>query len=77
MPRAEFHLMQAELSEDRATMRYSCPICDRCVEDGPEGLTILHRGDPAALHRGGTLRGFEYAVEQAVAQAPAAAPRLH
>lgn len=64
MPRLEFHVMQAVLSEDRATTRYNCPVCDRCVENGPDGITIVHRGNQNAVHRGGSLLGIEHAVEQ-------------
>jgi hypothetical protein len=73
MSRPEFHLMQPVLNEDRATMRYSCPICDRCVEDGPEGITIVHKGDQSAVHRGGSLRSIDHSMEQ-VSQP---VPRLH
>jgi hypothetical protein len=57
------HLMDTELIEDRATVRYSCPVCERCVEDGPEGLVVLHRGDAAASHRGGRLSEVHQEVE--------------
>lgn len=65
MRQPEVHPMRAELSDDRATMRYSCPICERCVEDRPEGLVVVHTGDPHAMHRGGALATFEHDVEQA------------
>lgn len=64
------HTMDTELIEDRATMRYSCPVCQRCVEDSPEGLVVLHRGDAAASHRGGPLMEVQQEVEPI---APAAA----
>lgn len=73
MRQPRFHLMQAVLIEDRATMRYECPICERCVEDGPEGLTVVHAGDRYAEHRGGTLT----TIEQSAEQPPPAGPRLH
>lgn len=71
------HLMDTELIEDRATMRYSCPVCDRCVEDGPEGLVVLHRGDAAASHRGGTLAEVQQEVEPVTPAAPATSRVLH
>ena len=49
------HFMTTELSTDRRTVRYSCAVCDRCVEDGPEGLTVIHKGDSQARHRGGSI----------------------
>ena len=51
----EFHRMQTELLAERQTMRYSCPICQHTVEDGPAGLSIIHKGDPAVAHRAGAL----------------------
>lgn len=61
----EYHVLTVELIEDRQTTRYSCPICHRCMEDGPEGLTLIHRGDPSASHRGGSITAVEYDVEPA------------
>lgn len=55
MSRVLFHTMDTELITDRQTMRYSCPICQRCIEDGPEGITIVHHGDATVAHRGGAL----------------------
>lgn len=60
----EQHVLTVELIEDRQTMRYSCPTCHRCFEDGPEGLTVIHRGDPSAAHRGGSMAAVEHEVEQ-------------
>ena len=51
----EFHRMDTELLVERQTMRYSCRICQRTVEDGPDGITIVHKGDPTVAHRGGSL----------------------
>jgi hypothetical protein len=69
----EFHVMNAELIEDRQTMRYTCPVCRRCLEDGPEGFTMVHQGDQSASHRGGSLVPAQCEVEQ---DAPAR-PVLH
>jgi hypothetical protein len=52
---AAVHPMTVERFADRQTTRYTCPVCQRCVEDGPDGLTILFRGDPQASHRGGVF----------------------
>lgn len=60
----EHHVLTVELIEDRQTTRYSCPICQRCLEDGPEGFTVIHRGDPSARHRGGSISAVEHDVEQ-------------
>lgn len=60
----EQHVLTAELIEDRQTMRYSCPTCHRCLEDGPEGLIMIHRGDPSAAHRGGSIEAVEHEIEQ-------------
>ena len=60
----EHHVMTAELIEDRQTMRYTCPTCQRCLEDGPEGLALLHKGDQGASHQGGVLGQVQYEVEQ-------------
>jgi len=51
----EVHAMDVELVADRQTVRYTCPVCQRCLEDGPEGLTMIHQGDQSAVHRGGML----------------------
>lgn len=55
MPGQQHHVMDAELIVERETMRYHCPVCERCVEDGPDGVRVLHRGDRSATHRGGSL----------------------
>ncbi|MBL8345879.1 MAG: hypothetical protein JNN03_10590 [Rubrivivax sp.] len=68
------HVMHATLDEERDTMRYTCGICDRCVEDGPQGLRILRRGDQEAFHQGGSLTGVALEVEP---EPPAPAPLLH
>jgi hypothetical protein len=60
----EHHVMTAELIADRQTMRYTCPVCQRCLEDGPEGLTMISKGDPLAVHRSGRLRPMSPEVEQ-------------
>lgn len=73
MTQLEFHVMQAVLIEERATTRYSCLMCERCVEDGPDGLTIVHRGDQRAMHRGGSLTG----IAQTVDQPAQGKPQLH
>jgi hypothetical protein len=70
----EFHVMDAVLIEDRQTMRYTCPVCQRCVEDGPEGVAMIHGGDRAASHRGGSITTMQPEVEQEVG---AAKPALH
>lgn len=73
MDQPALHFMTTELIADRRTVRYSCPVCDRCVEDGPEGLTVLHRGDPQARHRGGSITMTQHEVTQD----PPAMPVLH
>jgi len=55
MSTSRWHRMDVELIAERAITRYSCPICHRCVEDGPEGLRVVHRGDTEVGHRGGVL----------------------
>jgi hypothetical protein len=47
------HHMDTELITDRQTMRYTCAQCHRCVEDGPEGLRLIHKGDVSVAHSGG------------------------
>jgi hypothetical protein len=69
MSHREFHVMNAVLIEDRQTMRYTCQVCQRCLEDGPE----IHKGDQSASHRGGSLGPAHYEVEQE----PPVQPRLH
>jgi hypothetical protein len=64
MSHREFHVMTVERLAERQVTRYSCPTCQRCVEDGPEGITLLYRGDQDASHRGGSLRGFAQDFEQ-------------
>jgi len=49
------HLMQAVLDEAREVMRYTCSVCSRCIEDGPDGLRVVKKGDLEAVHRGGSL----------------------
>ncbi|MBL8325824.1 MAG: hypothetical protein JNJ89_12805 [Rubrivivax sp.] len=56
MDHREFHVMDAELIRERQTMRYTCPACQRCMEDGPDGITVLHAGDRSARHRAGTVK---------------------
>ena len=73
MSQREFHVMNAVLVEDRQTMRYTCPVCQRCLEDGPDGMTMIHKGDQSASHRGGSLGPAQCEVEQ---DAPAQ-PLLH
>jgi hypothetical protein len=68
------HLMHAALDEARDTMRYTCRTCDRCVEDGPEGLRILRAGDLQAVHQGGSLSSLALELE---AEPPAPPPVLH
>jgi hypothetical protein len=65
MSQREFHVMNTELIEDRQTMRYTCPVCQRCLEDGPEGITLIHKGDQSASHSGGSLGPAHCEVEQA------------
>jgi len=69
----EVHHMDAELVHDRQTMRYRCTVCAWCVEDGPEGVAVVSKGDPIAAHRGGQLE----VVTDEVEQDPQAKPLLH
>lgn len=55
MSTSRWHRMDVELIAERSITRYSCPICHRCVEDGPDGLRIVHRGDTEVGHRGGAI----------------------
>jgi hypothetical protein len=57
------HTMEVERLQDQQTTRYTCPVCQRCVEDGPDGLRVLFRGDVDARHRGGRFRVDVDAVE--------------
>lgn len=67
MDLTETHVMTTELFAERRTMRYSCPLCQRCMEDGPEGLRIIQKGDPTARHVGGVLAAsLRREIEQAV-----------
>ncbi|MEY8879182.1 MAG: hypothetical protein AB9M60_21910 [Leptothrix sp. (in: b-proteobacteria)] len=68
----EHHTLHIELIAERQTVRYHCAICERCVEDGPDGLRVLVRGDPLASHSGGS---FEMHAE--VEQPSAPPPMLH
>jgi len=70
----ELHVMRAVLDEPRQTMRYTCGACERCIEDGPDGLRVLHRGDTTALHQGGHLAGVSMEIEAAPTEPP---PVLH
>ena len=72
MGHREFHVMTAVLVRERRTMRYTCTSCARCMEDGPEGLTLVHAGDRVARHRAGSLTPAVVEVEQA----PPSAPRV-
>ncbi len=74
MGHRELHLMHAALDEERDTMRYTCRSCARCVEDGPDGLRVLHRGDLEAQHQGGSLNAVALEIE---AEPPAPPPLLH
>ncbi len=49
------HTMETSWIEDRQVSRYTCRSCARCVEDGPDGLRVLVRGDQTASHRGGVF----------------------
>ena len=74
----EHHVMTADLIEDRQTMRYTCPVCQRCMEDGPEGLAVIHKGDPSASHRGGSLSSsMQQEVEQDLPPSHRAGPQPH
>ncbi len=74
MGHREFHVMNAELIQERKTMRYTCPTCQRCMEDGPDGLTLVHAGDRSAVHRAGTITPTVDEVEQG---SPPSPPTLH
>lgn len=69
----EVHVMQSAWIAERQTMRYHCPTCQRCLEDGPEGLRLLAKGDQQAQHVGGLLSTLHLEIEQA----PAPPPLLH
>jgi hypothetical protein len=73
MSQGDFHIMTAVLIEERQVMRYTCTVCPRCLEDGPEGITVIHRGDAAAMHRGGRIAPGQGDIEQE----PRAPRRLH
>ncbi len=73
MNHAPIHPMDAELIHDRQTMRYRCTVCAWCVEDGPEGVTVVQKGDPTAAHRGGALE----VVTDDVEPDPQPKPLLH
>ena len=64
MNHPESHVMNAVLIEDRQTVRYTCPVCLRCVEDGPDGITTIHKGDPSASHRGGSILQMQHEIHQ-------------
>jgi hypothetical protein len=64
MLHTELHVMTVELIADRQTVRYSCPICHRCLEDGPDGIIIIHKGDQEARHRGGNIATLGADIEQ-------------
>ncbi len=51
----EVHLWTIELVADQGLVRYSCRSCGRCMEDGPDGLRLLTRGDTEVVHHGGSL----------------------
>ncbi len=72
MPVREVHLMQIELIADQQTVRHLCPTCGRCLEDRPDGLVVLVRGDTDAVHRGGSLGGLEAELEQDAPPGPMA-----
>jgi hypothetical protein len=62
---AEIHTMDVTLEHDRQIVRYSCPVCGRCFEDGPDRLTLIERGDASAIHRAGSLSTLEAEAEPA------------
>ena len=66
-----FHPWLVELMADRQTVRYHCPLCGRCMEDRPEGLVLIDRGDETARHGGGSLSDSSCEVD------PIVAPPLH
>jgi hypothetical protein len=47
------HTIDTPWVEDQLTTRYTCRSCPRCVEDVPEGLRVLARGDVHAIDQGG------------------------
>jgi len=55
MSKLNLHFMQTEMVADQQLVRFSCPICERCVESGPDGLRILVRGDTSVRHQGGSV----------------------
>lgn len=67
------HTMKTELITERQTMRYTCPVCQRCMEDRPEGLVLLNKGDQHARHVAGVFSTIEMEIEQA----PPVKPVLH
>lgn len=74
MGHRELHIMSAVLLEDRQTMRYTCTQCQRCLEDGPEGLTLVFRGDPGATHQAGSIPP---AIQEVEPLEPNPPPTLH
>lgn len=77
MTRSPPHTMDARWIADQMTTRYSCRSCGRCVEDGPEGLRVLVRGDVSAVHRGGVLTVQAEVDADGGDAVPAPAPVLH
>jgi hypothetical protein len=70
----EVHVMTVSVCEDSRTVRYTCPWCRRCMEDGPQGLKVLFRGDVNARHRAGSLVP---SVQEIEAEEPPLPPTLH
>lgn len=77
MSTSRWHRMDVELIAERAITRYSCPICHRCVEDGPDGLRIVHRGDTRVGHRGGSIAVDHDEEPSGSAPDPGTPPLLH
>lgn len=66
----EIHLYEVTHIAELRTVRYTCRACGRCMEDRPEGLVLLDRGDAQATHSGGSLNELNAELEQDVAPSP-------
>lgn len=75
MKPTEFHLYEVTRIAEQRTVRYLCRTCGRCMEDRPEGLVLVHRGDTTVTHGGGTLKDTTLELDQDAS--PPSAPLRH